>query len=778
MVYYYLKLAIRNYRKAFLPFLINVLGLSVGFTTVFFAAVWVHDEVTYNLFHAHADDIYLLASKQSSDTDFGPYSPLVFHRPELFELYPEVITNVKVTQLDEATLSNADKSFTANGLAATRSFFETFNFPFLRGTYESFSDSTQVIYLTKKLSEKMFNGTDVSGKVVHFDFADSDKEAFIIGGILDNPPDNSSIKFEFIVPYHTRQHWARMGFDYIRLSANADVLSFTKKIADIGKFSRYAKAETIQSTLIPFTDIYFHTSFSTFDHGNIRYVWIILITAIIILVVTIANHINLMTSQAGVRFREFSVRKIIGSERTGLYYQFVIESFISILVSLLVSAILVKLFVGNFYSIVNREIRLTEILTNWGGLLITVTILVSFISGLLLAWFFNKIKPLKLLKGESHFSVKLSSFKEKIMMIQLIVAIAGVAVSFTLNGQLKFMMAKDPGYNRENIVKIGMPGVIEAKSRAEKQKISDYIEGKLSGTAYVMGFDLGDFPTDVRQFPWKLDPNGDADNVGMLSVGRNFFDLFDIKMIAGKAVDQDGPYAVVNESAVKTYQMKNPIGQKISTASWGDFEVVGIAKDFNFESSGLAVKPLVIVCWPYSYTSLIVKIAPGRTSEALKILEDLHQTVRPGGEFTYQFFDQEFDKIYGRDIVLGKIFNIIAAVAVIISILGVLSLILLFTREKTREIGIRKVFGAHVGEIVIMIGYYFVKKFVLAFVIGSVLSWFALHSWLEDFVYRIGLSWWIFACSGLLIFTLSLLTIGFQTIRAAQANPVDSLRND
>lgn len=778
MVYYYLKLAIRNYRKAFLAFLINVLGLSAGFTTVFFAAVWLHNELTYDQFHANVKHIYLLGSKQQSDSDFGPYSPLVFHRADLFARYPEVIANVKVTQLDEATVSNADKSFTANGLAVTRSFFETFSFPFIKGTYESFSDSTKVIYLTKKLAEKMFNNTEVAGKVVDFHFADSDKEAFIIGGILDNPPDNSSIKFEFIVPYHTRHHWGRRGFDYVRLSENANVVSFTKKIADIGKFSRYANAQTIKSTLIPFTDVYFHTSFSAFDHGNIRYVWIILIASIVILLVTIANHINLMSSQVGVRFREFSVRKIIGSGKTDLYYQFFIESFLSILLSLLVSAILVHLFVGNFYSIVNRDILLSQILTNWGGFLISLTILVSFLSGLLLARLFHNIKPLKVLKSESHGGMKLSSFKEKLMMIQMIVAIAGVAASLTLNGQWKFMMAKDPGYSKENIVKIGMPGVMEAKPRAEKEKITDYIEGQLSATSNVMGFDFGDFPTDVRQWPWKLNPNGEADNVGMLAVGPNFFDLFDIKLTAGKAVDRDGPYVVVNESAVKTYQMKDPIGQKIWTSSWGDFEVVGVAKDFNFESSGLAVKPLVIVCWPYSYRNVIVKIAPGRTSETLKILEQLHRSVRPGGEFAYQFFDQEFDKIYHRDITLGKIFNIIAVVAVIISTLGVLSLVLLFTREKTREIGIRKVFGAHVGDIVIMIGYHFLKRFLLAFVIGSTLSWFALHNWLENFVYRITLSWSIFALSGLLIFTLGLLTIGFQTVRAARANPVDSLRDD
>jgi putative ABC transport system permease protein len=781
MLNFYLKLAIRNYRKAFLAFLINVLGLSAGFTTVFFAAVWLHNELTYDQFHTNAGDIYLLASKRQSDSEFGPYSPLVFHRPELFESYPEVIANVKVAALDQASVSNVDKSFTANGLAATRLFFETFNFPFIRGTYESFSDSTKVIYLTTKLAGKMFNSTDVVGKVVDFDFGPFDREAFIIGGVLDNPPANSSIKFEFIVPYHAQHHWARQGLDYLRLARNTDVLSFTKKIADIGKFSRYANPETIKSALTPLTDIYFHTSFTEFDHGNIRYIQIILITAIIILLVTIANHINLTSSQAGARFSEWSVRKIIGSQRTDLYYQFVLESFISILSSLVVSAVLIELFAGDFYSIVNKEIRLSEIFRNWGGFLIIVIILVSFLSGLLLARFFNNIKPLKLLKGESLGTLKLSSFKEKLMIIQLIVAIAGVAATLTLNGQLKFMMAKDPGYNRENVVKIGMAGVGFGKKRDEKEKITSYIEGQLNGASYVLDFDLGDFPTDVRQWRWQLDPIRDTDNVGMLMVGSNFFDLFDIKLTDGKAVVKEGPYAVVNESAVKTYQMKTPIGQKITTSvisQWQDYEVVGIVKDFNFESSGLAVKPLVIVCAPYSYRNLVVKIAPGRTSEALKGLEKLHKTVRPGEEFTYQFFDQEFDKIYRRDITLGKIFNIIAVVAVIISTLGVFSLVVLFTREKTREIGIRKVFGAHVYQIVVMIGRHFLKRFLLAHAIGSALSWFALHNWLENFVYRIALGWWIFALSGLLIFILGLLTIGFQTIRAARANPVDSLRND
>lgn len=780
MFHYYLKLALRNFRNTIGSSLTNVLGLSVGLTIVFFITVWVYSEFTYDRFHSRSEDIYLLASKQESEAAFREYSPFVRPRPDLFAKYPEVNSTVGVVPLDEASISNGDRSFAANGIGVTRSFFETFNFPFTTGSYEPYSDSTKVIFLTETLAFKIFNRTDVTGRIIDLNFGDSLDNGLIVGGVLADPPVNSSIQFEFIVPYYVRSSWGRMDFCYLLISPHADILTFKAKIKLIGREGiSFANSPMPVCTVVPLTDIYFHSTFSRFAHGNILYVWVMMIAGAVLLLIIMANHINLTSSLIAGRFRELGVRRIMGSQKFDLHKQFILESFLFIIIALAGVVLLSSILLDDFYSIIQRRIDLTTAFSGWGWFLFPGIVLVCLLSGIVLARFFNHVDPLTLLRGESGHDQKLSAFKDKFMVIQLIVAVAGIAVTIGLNAQLDIMMSKDPGYEKENIVKVNLTTNKRATmSQDQHIKLNDFIDGQLSSSSVIADFDRGVFPTDVLAFPWQFDPTEDAHNVSMLTVGSNFFNLFDLEMVEGNAVVEYGSFVVVNESAVRAFGISDPLGYKIKNASWGEFEIAGIVKDFNFESAGVAIKPLVIVCLPYPDRPLVAKITAGRTREGLEFLEQLHTTLNPGAEFSYQFFDETFDKIYRRDIVLARIFNITTTVAVVISMLGMFSLVLVFTREKTAEIGIRKVFGAGTIQITALIGYHFLKRVAVAFAIGGGIAWLALHKWLENFAYRIDLGLWIFVLSGILVCVLAQLTIGWQVIRAARANPVDGLRHN
>jgi len=778
MLRYYFKLALRNFRNRLGSSLINVIGLSVGLTIVLFITVWVHNELTYDRFHAFPDDIYLLASKQETEAVYREYTPFAQPRPNLFARYPEVNATVAVVPLDEAVVSRNERSFEAKGIAVSRSFYEIFNFPFTAGTYKPYSDSAKVVFLTETLAYKIFNTTDVVGKIVDFDFNGSIENGFVVGGVMADPPPNSSIQFGFVVPYYARSEWSKMWFDYLLMSPHADIPSFKTKIKYISReATRFTYSGSWECTIVPLTDIYFHSSFSRFAHGNIMYVWIVLIAGAVILFIVIGNHINLTSSLIAGRFRELSVRRIIGSQKFDLHKQFILESFLFIFFALAGTALLSSILLNDFYSVVQQKIDLPRIFSGWSMLLFPGIALVCVLSGVILAGFFSRIRTLTLLKGNSGGNLKLSAFKDKFMIVQLIVATGGIAVTIGLNLQLDLMMSKDPGYEKENIVKVNLIAhKRDTMSRDQQVRLNDFIDGQLGNSTIIVEFDRGKFPTDVINLPWQLNPTEDAHNVPMLTVGSNFFDLFDLEMVEGKPVNDWGQYAVLNESAVRTYGISDPIGYKIKNASWGEFEVAGVVRDFNFESSGVAVKPLVIICLPYPDRPLIASLAAGRTREGLEFLEELQTTVNPGAEFTYHFFDETFDKIYRRDIILARIFNIAAVVAIIISMLGMFSLVLVFTREKTAEIGIRKVFGAETRQIVELIGYHFFKRLAVAFVVGSGIAWFALHKWFENFAYKIELSWWIFALSGILVFVLAQLTIGWRIMRAANANPVESLR--
>jgi hypothetical protein len=779
MLLYYLKLTLRNFRNTIGASLTNVIGLSVGFTIVFFIAVWVYGEFTYDHFHSRSKDIYLLASRQESEATFREYSPFVRPRPDLFAKYPEVNATVGVVPLDKAAISNGGRSFSANGIGATRSFFETFNFPFTAGSYESYSDSTKVIYLTETLAYKIFNGTDVIGKTIDFNFSDSLDNGLIVAGVLADPPTNSSIQFEFIVPYYARSSWGKMDFCYLLMSPHADIPAFKTNIKLIGREGvGFLNSPTSICTIVPLTDIYFHSNFSQFAHGNILYVWVMMIAGAVLLLVIVASHINLTSSLIAGRSKELGVRRIMGSQKFDLHKQFILESFLFIILALAGVVLLSSILLDDFYSIIQRRINLTTVFSGWGWLLVPGIALACLLSGIVLARFFNHVSPLALLKGESGRNLKLSTFKDRFMVVQLIVAVAGIAVTIGLNVQLDLMISKDPGYEKENIVKVNLTThKRETMSQDQHIKLNDFIDGQLSNSSVIVDFDRGVFPTDVSTFPWQFDPTEDAHNVAMLTVGSNFFNLFGLEMVEGNAVVEYGSFVVVNESAVRTFGISNPIGYKIKNTSWGEFQIAGIVEDFHFESSGLAIKPLVIVCLPYPERPLIAKIPAGRTREGLEFLEDLNATINPGMEFTYQFFDETFDRIYRRDIVLARIFNIAAAVAILLSMLGMFSLVLVFTREKTAEIGIRKVFGAGTIQITGLIGYHFLKRLAVAFVAGSAIAWFALYKWLENFAYKIELGWWIFILSGIMVFVLAQLTMGWQIIKAATANPVDSLRH-
>lgn len=767
MIKYYLALTVRNFQKGLFTNIINILGLSAGFVCVFFISVWVTNELSYDRFHEKINDLYIMTSRFQGTSDYRPQSPFYSPQHEIYNAYPEVSAHTTTITLENSTISNNNVHLNSRGIAATISFFEIFDFEFLHGGLEGISDSSKVIFLTRKMSERLFGSTDVLGNIITFR---SDQE-LTIGGILADPPINSSIKFDFIVPYYAGPNWSRIPQDYILLSPGTKMDAFNKKISSLGQ-GLVADADKKESALFPFQNIYFDSSFSEFSHGNYKYVLILIVLAIVILIATIVNYVNLMSSQLATRYKEFSVRMLIGSRRDDLYKQFIVETLFNILVTLMCSIVLVQLLTPAFYTIVGDELSLHFFGSEFGVIYLALSLIgISIICGSVLARYFSVIKPI--LNSQLQ-SPKLSGFKGKLIIIQFIIATVGIIMTMTLDRQLDYMMSKDPGYDKENIVKLKLS--TRGSKEAREQNV-EYVNSELKKSSVILNFDRGDFPTSVSNFPWQIVPNRPAESMAMLAVGSDFIELFDIQLVDGEDVNSLNDKVLVNESAVREFDIKNPIGHKISNSSWGDYQIAGVVKDFHFESSGLKVKPLVIVCQPYNERPVIVKIAKGRTGEALAFLKEIHSKVNPEEEFIYQFFDQEFDSIYRRDTVLNKIFGAATIVAVVVSVVGLFSLILAFTQEKTREIGIRKVYGAQTIDIVSNISLHFLKKILISFTIAGVVSYIILKMWLENFENKIELNITLFVAAGLIVFTISIITISFQIFSVARQNPVKSLRH-
>ena len=787
MLHYYLKLAYRSLIKTKISSLVNILGLCFGFTCVFYIAVWLKNELDYDRFHPEIENIYLIGRKNKLDAKFTEDAPSHIPYPERYEDYPEIVLSSKVCPVSEALITSNDKIFTGDGIAVTHTFFELFNFPFLRGTSDGWGDSTKVIFLTEKFATKLFGNQDAFGKTLDFEFGYSKlKLPYVIGGILKNPPVNSSIQFEFIVPWFSRtvkesngQFWSHTGFDFVKLHPHADISELNKKLLHVKSDFEAEPNNPFQASVFPFTSIYLHSAFSKFKHGNVNYLWIMSLIGLAILILTLVNHINLTSSQVALRNKELSIRKLIGSGNKDFLLQFSIESTLFIFFSLTFAFLLIQISSGSFFEIVGQEIDLTQLLSG-GSMLILAGILVVIVSvsAWVLSFYFNRFKAIDLLKRKTSGNGKLSTFKEKLMILQVMIAVTGIIMTIGLNMQLHLMMDKDPGYEKENIIKVELiNSSLTLVLPHERKAMTDYIDNKLNSNSSILDYDRGGFPTETRIMPWQMKSNMPAVEVTTLSCGKNFFKLFGTRIVQGKTLSGLSENNVVlNESAVRYFQLKDPIGYKIN-GPWGETEVVGVVKDFSFESTGVQVKPMVIICFSYDFhRPIIAKIARGKNQEAIAFLHELHNEMKPGIEFSYTFFDEEFDKIYKRDVILSKMTNIAAALAVAISILGLFSLVLIFTKEKTKEIGIRKVLGAQVSEIINMIGYHFLKRMLVAFSIAVPLSYFAMHTWLENFAYKIELTWWLFASGGVIVFVLAFLTIAIQAYKSARANPIDSLR--
>lgn len=778
MLFYYLKFALRHMLKEKGSTLLNILGLSVGFTSVFFISWWIFYEATYNSF-PNVENLYLVTSRSKGENDFRARSPFAFPNYEAYRQYPEVQKYVSTVNLNDCRIKINDVAFSANGISATMSFMHVFDVKAIRGNLASFNDSSRVIFITERLAKRLFNSTDIIGRVLDFSYPKNTE--LVVGGVICVPPANSSFSYDFIIPYFAEPHWARMSKDYIVLNPQTDFTAFKAKFFTLGKATQYYGADglmVLETSIFPFTDIYFYSTFSDFAHGNISYVWILFWTGLIVFLATLVNYINLTSSQIASRSKEISMRKIMGSQPIDFYTQLVMEAGIYFLLATIITSVAVLLFDSSFREIVGKELLSgASHSTRNIVYLILLLLVVSLLSGMALAQLVVRANPLKLLKGQIGGGLLLSSFKQKLLVFQLVVAVAGIAATLVIDGQVKFMLGKDPGYDRENIVKVNLVGndFLEEKVDAQDKKVA-YIDGELDKASFIIDYDRGDFPTSTLLFPWKMKPEKEAQEINTLAVGSNFFDLFHLKIKHGEVLKHGGPLVILNETAVRTFAIRDPLGYKIYNSSWGQFSVIGIVEDYNFESTGIPIKPLVIVCQPYLDRPLLVKIARGKTPEALAYLQRIHATLNPGLDFQYRFFDEEFNSIYRRDQIMAKLFNASAFVCIVISMLGLLSVVLVVVRERIREIGIRKVFGASVWEVMILFGKYFIKRLMIAFVIGSLISSYAMSKWLDFFSNKINLTVWTFLLAGLIVLSLSIITIGYHVLKAAQANPIDSLR--
>lgn len=796
----YVVLALRTIRKHWGFTAINLVGLALGLACVMLIGLYVRYEWSYDTFHAQADRIYRIAREDPGSTFMGTNQYAVTPAPleqALKETFPEVEHVVQLEPV-EVLLGTDTQGFFENGLFATSGLFEVFSFPLLEGDAQTALTDPLSIVLTERLAEKYFDDTSAVGQALPFKFGNAEGELRVTGVVAD-PPANSHIQFDFLVSITTsstyrflmrRNDWDSNNYrTYVSLQPTYDLASFSEKLSGLAEqhlreLPFYQENPERVSMYFPqaLTDIHLHSrmNFELGPNGNITYVYLLVALGLLVLVLACVNYINLATARSAGRAHEVGVRKVVGAHQGQLIGQFMGESVLVTLLALGVAVVLAQAVLPAFSALTARPLVLV-----WYGyegfwlFILALGTLVGLLTGAYPALVLASYKPVVVMQGVRTNRRSGLTLRNGLVVAQFAATAALLVGTVVIYQQLNFVRTADTGMNREAIVSVAM------KDPAARKQFDTVKQSMLAhaGVVSVAATRFG--PTNMmgqtRTNVWE-----GSDGEQQLSLYQNpvmpgFEDVLGLELVAGRGFSetprtQGREEILINEALVQQLGWDDPLGKWLGFQG-REGEVVGVVKDFHFQSFQQTIAPLVLYIDTFWFSSALVKVQPEQVPEVLNHLERVMATFAPAYPFEYEFLDDAYQRTYRTEQQLGQVFSYITGLAICIACLGLLGLAVFFATQRTREVGIRKVFGATEADILVLLSKDFMRLVGLALVIGLPIAYFAMSQWLEGFAYRVFLGWETFALVGVGILGLAILTVGYQALRAARHRPADALRH-
>ncbi|WP_152268413.1 ABC transporter permease [Agriterribacter humi] len=788
----YFKTAWRNmvHNKAFSA--INISGLALGITCSLLIMLWVQDERSIDGFHANSSRLYQVYERQHYDGKVeAGYSTQGLLADELKRVIPEI---QYASGLEYAAAPGALSTFEVetrinkmSGFFAGADFFSMFSFPLLEGKPESALNTPEGIAISRKMAELFFGSPEKAiGQAIRYE----NKDELQVTAVFENTPSNSSMQFDFLRSWKAFvkenawvNNWGNTSpSTYVQLSAGADPLKVKARIKDfVYNYRQKEKGFVVELDLQSYPEKYLHSSFKNgkIDGGRIEYVRLFTLVAAFILLIACINFMNLATARSAKRSKEVGVRKVIGASRYALIGQFTGEAMLLTCISVLIAVILVALLLPAFNTLTGKQlyVPITKpfFWTSLAGLLLVT----GLVAGSYPAFFLSSLKPVKVLKGSLTFSWSAIFFRKALVVFQFALSIVFIVGMIVIYKQMNYVQTINLGYDRENLVYIPIEGDL-VKNYAQFKEEAGKIPGILSISKMRNSPTVIEHHTSSIGWPGK-DPNltvSFSDGV----VGYDFVKTMKLELKDGRDFSRDfgtdSASFLLNETAAAKMGYKDPVGQPVS---WGNRpgKIIGVLKDFHFNSIHQSIEPLILrLDENWGWGTILVRAGAGKTKATITGLEKIGKSLNPKFPFTYQFSDLEYMKLYKSEQVVSKLSNYFAFLAVFISCLGLLGLAMFTAEQRTKEIGVRKVLGASVPNIIALLSSYFIKLVLVAILIASPIAWYAMNRWLQGFAYKIDIIWWIFALAGLLTIGVALLTVGYQSIKAAVANPVKSLRTE
>ena len=787
-----LNVAWRNLWRNKLYSTLNVAGLGMGLAAAVLILLWVQNELSFDTNNQHADQIYHVTNTLGMGDEAWVWdkSPLVLGEAAQRNV-PGIdrITRLKKPSQGLTFRINNVPFHEEKAAFIDSTWFDTFDYQFVIGNAKQALQDPNSLILTESKARTWFRDPATAiGKFVRLDSVN-----LMVKAIVRDPRPNSSFQYDVLLPIaaglqtadqrDNDRNWSNFNYElFLQLKPGLDPARLGPKLTQL--YRAYKKDSTVTASLLPLTAIHFDTTIQNDDlpKGNRQTVLTIGLVGLLILVIASINYVNLSTALAGQRAKEVGVKKIIGAGRGSLFGQFLLESGLLTGLALVLAVGLIALLMPAFNNFTGKHFSLDLSNGTLWLLLLGSLVLTVLLAGIYPALLLSSLAPARVLRGINVLQLGNARFRQGLVVAQFSVAIILIVSTLVIYRQVQFVQTQNPGYQREHIFSFSVP--FSPTSKATRSYLKDRLR-ETAGIEAVTSTNMSiiDMQSSHRgSLKWAGKADDFTPMVAQFSVEPQTRSVFNLKLTQGRwfqtDIRLDSANVILNETAVKSLGLKAPV-----VGQWFEFQgrrgqVIGVARDFHYRSFHEKIEPMVLFYAPGWQSELYAKIRPGATATALAAAEKIWHDRMPDQPFTYTFLDDSFARLYESEQKAGQLFSLFAGVAILISCLGLFGLATFMAGQRTKEIGIRKVLEASVSGIVALLSRDFIKLVLMAIVIASPVAWWLMHQWLADFAYKVNIDWWLFAVAGGLAVSIALLTVSFQSIRAALMNPVKSLRSE
>jgi putative ABC transport system permease protein len=785
----YLKIAWRNLIRNKTFSAVNILGLALGMACSLLIGLWIQDELSVGRQYPNSADLYRVYQRtnQNGTVSAGDGTPGLL-ADELKRQFPEVVYAASFSWEEPHIVTIGDKVDKQTIRYVGADWFRLYGTPVLAGSPASALNVPNGVAISRRVAETYFRNAQAAlNQSIRFD----NRTDYQVTAVYENLPANAEARYDFLLSWSefmTQTAWASEWGNSpvqtrIRLRADTDPAAFEAKIkAHLKKHNvGTAPGLDVQLFLHPERDAYLYSNFENGypAGGRIDYVRLFGMVAVFVLLIACINFMNLATARSAKRAREVGVRKVVGARRGALIGQFLGEALLLTVLALILAISLAALVLPAFNQLTDKQIILPANNPAFWSIVLGLGLVVGAIAGSYPALFLSSLSPVRVLKSSLRFGAGAQTFRQGLVVFQFVLSMLLIVGTVVVYRQLNYMQTKNLGYERENLLYVMAEGELAPKYETFKQELlrRPGIQSVTRLQNPLLGFDNN--TTFGISWPGKA-PNStpnfmiqsvDYDLVKTLKLnvkGRDFSPAF----------GTDSTNYLINEAAAKLMGYRDPLGKPLT--QWGRTgTIIGVVNDFHYGSLHQPIDPLVIrLSKPSLNETILVRTQPGQTSTALTSLEAIYRRFNPNIPFSYRFADAEYQKLYKSETIIGTLATLFAGLAILIACLGLFGLATFTAEQRTKEIGVRKVLGASVASLVALLSKDFLKLVLIAIVIASPLAWYAMNQWLQAFAYKIDIEWWVFALAALLAVGIALLTVSFQSVKAALMNPVKSLRSE